>query len=124
MGDPDSSLNEFISNAAELAHRAVQHDNEKNYEVSIYFYAESINLLERARKELQSNVDGLLVENSSSDLILQKKKKILSLETKMNEYQTRINCLDKGIGYRRISVDFFNIGFQFVLRFFSYSYQG
>jgi hypothetical protein len=47
------SLSDFMKDAGELAHRAISQDKEENYEVAIYFYRESISLLERVRTELR-----------------------------------------------------------------------
>jgi hypothetical protein len=117
MEDTQTLVTDFMRDAADLAHRAIAQDKEDNYEIAIYFYRESISLLDRMKTEVNRLVTILELEDSTSsnennenggsETSLSSggpgrnaefwKEKLLMAEKKMVEYDKRITELEIGI---------------------------
>lgn len=107
----ETLITDFIRDAGELAHRAIAQDKEENYEIAVYFYGESISLLDRARVEIVSLFGSELEDSTSSNenngnddsessgrggrRVDFWKDKLSMTDRKMREYQRRIEELER-----------------------------
>ncbi|CAL8094585.1 unnamed protein product [Orchesella dallaii] len=85
----DISVKDFMQDAADLAGRAISQDKLGNHDVAVYFYRESINLLNRTRGELHRRH-----QEADQQHAVAISERICSIETKIQEYQRRINELE------------------------------
>jgi len=97
-------ISDFMKDAAELAHRAISQDKVENFEVAIYYYRESISLLDRVKTEVMrhhqhsrdaSNANANANADELGHHVSQRERLIGIADTKINEYQKRVNELDK-----------------------------
>lgn len=86
-------MKDFMNDAADLASRAVVQDKLGKGDVAVYFYRESINLLTRTRAEFCKR----LKENPNDNGVY--KNVIINIDTKVQEYQRRINSLEAGMNF-------------------------
>lgn len=67
MDETESLVTDFLHDAGDLAHRAIAQDTEGHFEIAIYFYRESIALLDRSRDGINRLISAELEDSHSSN---------------------------------------------------------